>query len=51
VEGVPVKFYGNDGVIKGDHVRLIGFDDPPCGPGCGNGTADYGRFFSAPSNM
>jgi type I restriction enzyme R subunit len=28
VEGVPVEFYGEDGVIKGDHVRLIDFDDP-----------------------
>jgi len=28
VEGVPVEFYGDDGVIKGDHVRLIDFDDP-----------------------
>ena len=27
VEGVPVEFYGEDGVIKGDHVRLIDFDD------------------------
>ena len=28
VEGVPVEFYGEDGVLKGDHVRLINFDDP-----------------------
>lgn len=28
VEGVPVEFYGEDGVLKGDHVRLIDFDDP-----------------------
>ncbi len=28
VEGVPVEFYGEDGVIKGDHVKLIDFDDP-----------------------
>ena len=28
VEGVPVEFYGDDGVIRGDHVRLIDFDDP-----------------------
>ncbi len=28
IEGVPVEFYGDDGVIKGDHVRLIDFDDP-----------------------
>ncbi|WP_042703172.1 type I restriction endonuclease subunit R [Azospirillum sp. B506] len=28
VEGVPVEFYGDDGVLKGDHVRLIDFDDP-----------------------
>lgn len=28
VEGVPVEFYGDDGAIKGDHVRLIDFDDP-----------------------
>jgi type I restriction enzyme R subunit len=28
VEGVPVEFYGDDGVIKGDQVRLIDFDDP-----------------------
>ena len=27
VEGVPVEFYGDDGVIKGDHVRLVDFDD------------------------
>ncbi|MCA8906585.1 MAG: type I restriction endonuclease subunit R [Rhodospirillaceae bacterium] len=26
--GVPVEFYGEDGVIKGDHVRLVDFDDP-----------------------
>ena len=24
--GVPVEFYGEDGVIKGDHVRLVDFD-------------------------
>jgi type I restriction enzyme, R subunit len=28
VEGVPVEFYGEDGVLKGDHVRLLDFDDP-----------------------
>ena len=28
VEGVPVEFYGDHGSIKGDHVRLIDFDDP-----------------------
>jgi type I restriction enzyme R subunit len=28
VEGVPVEFYGDDGVLKGDHVRLIDFNDP-----------------------
>jgi type I restriction enzyme R subunit len=28
VEGVPVEFYGDDGAIKGDHVRLVDFDDP-----------------------
>jgi type I restriction enzyme R subunit len=28
IEGVPVEFYGADGAIKGDHVRLIDFDDP-----------------------
>ncbi len=28
VNGVPVEFYGDDGVLKGDHVRLIDFDDP-----------------------
>ncbi len=27
-EGIPVEFYGNNGVIKGDHVRLINFEDP-----------------------
>lgn len=27
-EGVPVEFYGDDGVIRGDHVRLIDFEDP-----------------------
>ncbi|MCB9960151.1 MAG: type I restriction endonuclease subunit R [Rhodospirillaceae bacterium] len=26
--GVPVEFYGEDGVIKGDHVRLVDFEDP-----------------------
>ena len=25
---MPVEFYGEDGVIKGDHVRLVDFDDP-----------------------
>jgi type I restriction enzyme R subunit len=28
VGGVPVEFYGEDGVLKGDHVRLVDFDDP-----------------------
>lgn len=28
VEGVPVEFYGEDGVLKGDHVRLLDLDDP-----------------------
>jgi type I restriction enzyme R subunit len=28
VEGVPVEFYGDDGVIKGDHVRLVDCADP-----------------------
>lgn len=28
VEGVPVEFTGDDGALKGDHVRLIDFDDP-----------------------
>ncbi|MYF36426.1 MAG: type I restriction endonuclease subunit R [Synechococcus sp. SB0678_bin_12] len=28
VEGVPVEFYGEDGVLKADHVRLIDFNDP-----------------------
>lgn len=28
IEGVPVEFYGEDGVLKGDYVRLIDFDDP-----------------------
>ena len=27
VEGVPVEFYADDGVLKGDHVRLIDFED------------------------
>jgi type I restriction enzyme R subunit len=27
VEGVPVEFYGEDGVIKGEYVRLLDFDD------------------------
>ena len=27
VEGVPVEFYGEDGVLKGDEVRLIDFDN------------------------
>ncbi|MGZ8521457.1 MAG: type I restriction endonuclease subunit R, partial [Candidatus Binatia bacterium] len=27
VEGVPVEFYGDDGVLKGDHVRILDFDD------------------------
>ena len=26
-EGVDVEFYGDDGVIKGDKVRLVDFDD------------------------
>ena len=28
VEGVPVEFQGADGAIRGDHVRLVDFDDP-----------------------
>jgi type I restriction enzyme, R subunit len=28
IEGVPVEFYGDDGVLKGDYVRLLDFDDP-----------------------
>lgn len=28
LEGVPVEFYGEDGVLRGDHIRLIDFDDP-----------------------
>lgn len=28
VEGVPVEFYGEDGVLRGDHARLIDFADP-----------------------
>lgn len=28
VEGVDVEFYGEDGTIRGDKVRLIDFDDP-----------------------
>lgn len=28
VKGVPVEFYGEDGVLRGDHVRLLDFDDP-----------------------
>jgi type I restriction enzyme R subunit len=28
IEGVPVEFYDDDGVIKGDHVRLVDFDAP-----------------------
>lgn len=28
VEGLPVEFYGVDGVLRGDYVRLIAFDDP-----------------------
>lgn len=27
-EGVPVEFYGDDGAIRGDFVRLIDFDTP-----------------------
>lgn len=27
IEGVPVEFYDEEGLIKGDHVRLIDFDD------------------------
>ena len=27
IEGVPVEFYGEDGLLKGDYVRLIDFDD------------------------
>ena len=29
VEGVDVEFYGEDGTIRGDKVRLIDFDDLP----------------------
>ena len=28
VEGVPVEFCNEDGVMKGDHVRLLDFNDP-----------------------
>ena len=28
VEGIDVEFYGEDGVIRGEQVRLIDFDDP-----------------------
>ncbi|AVT77917.1 type I restriction-modification system, restriction subunit R [Rhodopseudomonas palustris] len=28
IEGVDVEFYGEDGTIRGDKVRLIDFDDP-----------------------
>ena len=28
VEGVDVEFYGEDGTIRGDKVRLVDFDDP-----------------------
>jgi type I restriction enzyme R subunit len=28
VEGVDVEYYGEDGTIRGDKVRLIDFDDP-----------------------
>ncbi|KIZ43709.1 MULTISPECIES: type I restriction endonuclease subunit R [Rhodopseudomonas] len=28
VEGIDVEFYGDDGTIRGDKVRLIEFDDP-----------------------
>ena len=27
-DGVEVEFYGDDGVIKGDKVRIVNFDDP-----------------------
>jgi type I restriction enzyme, R subunit len=27
-EGIPVEYYGDDGIIKGDQARLIDFDDP-----------------------
>lgn len=27
IEGVPVEFYGADGVLRGDKVRLVDFDD------------------------
>jgi type I restriction enzyme, R subunit len=27
IEGVPVEFYGTDGVLRGDKVRLVDFDD------------------------
>ena len=27
IEGVPVDFYGADGVLRGDKVRLVDFDD------------------------
>jgi type I restriction enzyme R subunit len=28
VEGIPIEFRAEDGTIKGDHVRLIDFDQP-----------------------
>ena len=28
IEGVPVEFYGEDGILKGDAVRLLDLDDP-----------------------
>src|SRR6056297_3321677 len=27
-DGVPVEYYGEDGTIRGDAVRLLNFDDP-----------------------
>ena len=27
-DGVPVEYYGEDGTIRGDAVRLLDFDDP-----------------------
>lgn len=28
VEGVPVEYYSDEGILKGDQVRLIDFEDP-----------------------
>jgi type I restriction enzyme R subunit len=30
IEGVPVEYYDQGGLIRGDQARLLDFDDPDC---------------------